>query len=339
MKKGIKNYFQNAVLVIFTFAVSGIAAEFIYSKLTQQDDSDNFVEWTCGKSTRSLVGGYKPNCKGRWALKDRWGSFDTTFTTDEFGRRVVLNKTKSPGDSGQLFLFGGSDVLGKGVNDGETIASQLAPLTDFAVIKNYGGPGFGAQHILELLQFSDLTKEAPPNPEKNVGLFFYVDDQVNRTNGTWAIATEWGSQFPYYALDSEDKLVFKGTFESGHRYSPLLLLAKKSVLLDTLMSKASSYLSFSDADIRLTAKILAAIKEEFVSKYKNGKFYVVINPITKKSAPRLRTLLNEFGVDIIDHTKVWDPADPANQIPEGHPSPIVYQLVAQQLAKDLKNLK
>lgn len=340
MKKKAVRLLANSFLVLLTIVITGAAVEFFYRQATEVDESNNYFEWDCANNNKSLIGGFVPNCKGRWKVKEVSGAFDTSFSTDKFGRRIVFEKkNKSSSDTGQLFLFGGSEVLGKGVNDEETIANQVLQIADFVTVKNYGGPGFGVQHALELLQFSDLTKEAPPDPDRNIGILIYGDDHVNRAAGTWAIATAWGASFPYYELDSEDKLVFKGTFASGGRFSPVLLLAKKSLILDTIFAWIHGYFSFSDSNIRLTAKLILALKEEFLSKYKNARFYVVTSPITSKSTPRLQKLLKEFGVEILDQSKLWDPNSPASQIPEGHPSPAVYRTIAGQLASDLKNLK
>lgn len=78
------------------------------------------------------------------------------------------------------------------------------------------------------------------------------------------------------------------------------------------------------------------MKSEFSAKYENSQFYVIFNPITAKTSDRMKKLLSDFGVEFLDYSKVWDPKNPASVIPEGHPSPLVYRLVAEQLAKDLR---
>lgn len=337
MKKGIKAILLNSMIFLFALVGAGFVAELIYSKLVSPNETGS-EKWICGNNTKSLVRGFEPNCKGRWVKQNGSESFDIEFSTDAFGRRTVFDKVKkTASDAGQILFFGGSDVLGMGVDDRDTVANQFLSLSDFATVRNYGGAGVGPQHVLELLQQSDFVREAPPDANRNVIVFFFADHHVERVVGSWSIATAWGADFPYYALDANDQLILKGTFLSGGRYSPLQLLAKKSLLLDNVISKASSYLSFSDANIRLTAKMMAAIKSEFASRYKNARFYVLLNPITAKSAPKLKKFLTEFGVDFLDYSKVWDPQDPANRLPEGHPSALVYKSVAQQLARDLKN--
>lgn len=337
MRKRIRTIFLNIVTFLLVFLCAGVLADFCYSKFLPEGESEGIVNWSCKNHSASLIGGFEPNCKGRWIKKNGAESFDTDFSTDAFGRRTVFDKIKkSASDSGLVLFFGGSDVLGKGVNDHETIANQFFNLSDFAQVKNFGGPGFGPQQALELLQFSDLKKEAPADPVRNIGLFFYHPVHVDRAAGSWPIATEWGAHFPYYVLDSDDQLVFKGNFTSGGRYSHLQLMAKKSVLLNALILEAGNYFPFSDADFRLTAKILVAIKTTFSAKYQNAQFYVVIGPTGAKSSSKMKNLLNEFGVKYLDYSKVWDPENPASRAAEGHPSPLVYRLVAEQLAKDLK---
>lgn len=337
MKKNIQAFFLNSIIFLFALISTGFIADWVYTKLVVADVAGS-EKWICGNNAKSLVRGFSPNCHGRWVKQKGTESFNIEFSTDAFGRRTVFPKIKKMNsDSGQILFFGGSDVLGMGVEDRDTVANQFSNLSDFVTIRNYGGAGLGPQHALELLQQPDFLQEAPPDKNRNVMLFFFADHHVERVAGSWSIATTWGASFPYYVLAANDQLVLKGTFMSSGRYSPLQLLAKKSVLLDDIISKVSTYLSFGDADIRLTAKIMAAIKSEFTSRYPKASFYVVLNPITAKSAPRLKKDLTELGVDFLDYSKVWDPQDPANRLPEGHPSSLVYKAVAEQLARDLKN--
>ena len=337
MRKKIGTVLLNTAIVLLVFCVAGALANLIFIKFWTEAPAEETINWTCGNYAKSLIRGFQPNCNGRWTKKSGSRSFDVEFSTDAFGRRIVFEKAKkSTSDAGQVLFFGGSDVLGQAINDRDTIANQFFNLSDFAHVRNYGGPGFGPQQTLEYLQFGNLVKEAPPDPDRNVMVFFFGDNHVQRAGGAWAVATSWGAFFPYYALDADDQLVFKGNFTSGGRYSRLQLLAKKVRLFDDLISRASDHFNYSDANLRLTAKILAAAKAEFFAKYKNAQFYVVFSPITFRSSPKLKKLLNEFNIDYFDYSKVWDPENPANVLPEGHPSPLVYHLVAEQLAKDLK---
>lgn len=337
MKKIAKSFFLNTLIFLITFMLFGYLSNFIYTKLLENNEGNFYQKFDCSKDAKNLINGFLPNCKGRWVKKFGTESFDTVFSTDEFGRRIVFNKIKkSASDSGQVLFFGGSDVLGQGVDDQDTIANQFYNLSDFKKVKNYGGQGFGPQQTLELLQFTDITKEAPPDPDRNVFVFFYGDDHVDRAAGSWRVATGWGAAFPYYALNDADQLVYKGTFSSGHRYSSLLLLAKKIRLLDDIISNINSYFIYSDANIWLTAKMLQAIKLKLVSQYKNAQFYVVFSPITTKSGARLEKILAELNISFLDYSKLWNPYNPANKLPESHPSPRVYRIVAKQLAQDLK---
>jgi hypothetical protein len=335
MISNLRRILFNSILVFIAFALSGVLAEIIYSKVVPS--SEFLQKFPCKTPPDTLIGGFKHNCKCRWIKEEGIKSFDIEFSTDNFGRRVVYEKTKkSRSDSGQVLFLGGSDVLGKGVDDRFTVANQFLNISDFVTAKNFGGNGIGPQQTVELLQLTDLTQEAPSDDSRNVALFFFGDDHVNRAAGSWPIATAWGQGFPYYVLNSQDQLERKGSFASGNRFSALSLIFKKSRLLDDLLGFASESMAFKDSDIRLTAKMFAVMKERIFSMYKNPSFIVVLSPVTKKSGEKLKIYLKEFGVEYFDYSGLWNPDDPSNWVPEGHPSSKVYKKVAEQLAVDLK---
>jgi len=264
--------------------------------------------------------------------------YDVTYTFDEHCRRQVPNnggrkRTK-------VVLAGGSFTFGEGVADEQTIANQLAALRKDTAVYSISLPGFGPGDVLRELQERGTRTEGL-NPRGGVGVFLLIDGHLERTicksfcvqdRFAWVL-----QQRPYYRLNAHGDPVYAGSFRDSAPWKwRWYRLVFGSAFLEFV---GLPRVSWTGADFRLMAALLAQIEKEMVEKTAIDRFVVVFYPGSSNYlAQNLRGRLTKLGVRFLDYSRLdldvltdghaFFPVD-------GHPSPRSYYAIAWLLDRDL----
>src|SRR5206468_1143115 len=131
--------------------------------------------------------------------------YDVVYSIDQTGHRL------SPPDRGRdvdgcVFFFADSFIFGEGVSDDQTLPYQVGIITHgrFHIV-NFGFSGYGAEHMLAVIERGELTGHAPCEPTH----IFYaaLPHHVLRAAGK----TEFSVRGPRYALRGDGTPEYVGT--------------------------------------------------------------------------------------------------------------------------------
>jgi hypothetical protein len=310
------------------------------------------LEWVCGVLLRSQAGkepaivgpvhlttddpvlGYKPYADSTyWGTRVR-GSTDTIYhvryRTESHSLRQT--PTDSAASSKYALFFGCSMTFGEGVENGETIPSELARQVPGYHAYNLGFSGYGPHQTLVRLQ-----QRSPRNyvPEPNgVAVYTYLNDHVNRVIGTLTNYTYNGGNVPYFYHEG-DSLRYGGLMRDARPLRSWVYgkLMKSNILK---LFKIGYPFRLSDDDYALTADVLAESARAYRRQFGNDNFYVLLYPTTTSVEP-IKSMLQQRGVKVLDYSKLFPATDPKYAIRyDEHPTPLANRVLVARLVKDLK---
>lgn len=264
--------------------------------------------------------------------------YSVTYEVDDRGRRRTPT---TPGSARSSFLlfFGDSNTFGEGLGQTETLSYYSGELAATHQPYNYGVPGYGPQHMLELLNVRRLAEEVP-EPEGDA-VYFLIPAHVARVIGSSRVSTGWGRHFPYYRLGPDGGLLASGDFVHGR---PLTTLLYYFWAASKLAAASGGELPprYSERDYRLTAKILAESGRRLARQVRLHGFHVVLgqayNAPQLEVLDRMRVALGREGVAVLDYSRLLDWHDPRYRLSDVdyHNSAVANRAVALQLASDLR---
>ena len=272
--------------------------------------------------------------QGEMRTSDGQLVYRADYSFDAFGRRVT--STGGPPGSRAILFFGCSYVEGSGVNDAETIPSQVAMRTRQYDVLNYGLGSSGPQQMLVQLQQRDFDREGVAAGAEHIGVYTFLSFHVERAIGSMQVVTTFGRNFPFFDLDGSDHLVNRGTFATGR---PLRMLAYRALNKSHVVRYALRHwtdwpMSPSARDLQTTAAIVAESKAVFMRRFPRGRFLVVIYPGTRQAA--MRPWLSAQGLEVLDLSGLFDPKAPGLSISiDGHPTPAANAILAQRIVEAL----
>lgn len=252
------------------------------------------------------------------------------YTFDSLGRRLTGNNITIPRKKYALFL-GCSVALGVLVDDKQTLPSIFERIDTTYKAYNYAVSGYGTHHLLALLQNRNLRNEIPE--KDGIALYIYFHGHVNRAIGDMDSYLSWNMDSPFYYQDG-DKIVRRGSFKTGRK----------------LVSKFYEYFATTYIckyfDIHLPgklrahhfkfgAKLIEKSMLEYKKQFNNDNFYVVFLPGWDTE---IKPYLDELNIKYIDYNRLvlyWQ--DKYRFAVDGHPRPLLYKVMAEQLAKDIKS--
>jgi len=326
------NLFKNCALLFVSIMIALLVAEFAFPLFSQENIHNRGMheEFKC-RIRDSLLGSYfKPNCKSRWVRKQRDRVlFDFMFSTDHLGRRIVP-MTSFPRRKISLF-FGGSFVLGAGVNDNETLPYFFSKFLSHYKSYNYGGSGFGPQHMLASLEEKHISDEIQYSGE-DVSLFYlFLPFHISRAVGTIDITNRFGRHFPYYDYGDDKTLKRKGSFESGRPFKARLYsLIWKSRILKFFFSHVLT--RDSEKDLLLTYKIIEQAYKKFQGEFKSKNFYVILYPTYNvKITKKIITLLKSSKIKYLDYSNELALLEEDFKVGDGHPNAKAYAHLAKKM--------
>lgn len=262
-------------------------------------------------------------------------NYDVVYRVDEFGQR------ETPGNpEGETVLFlGGSFTFGEGVEDHETLPAVFSRVTDHQYnVVNFGASGWGPHQMLRIIETDRPTRRIG-GPVRHV-FYSMIRHHIVRSAGR----AEWDPYGPCYELNSRGDIEYRGPFRDRFAKAVFKLL-HRSWLGDALVR---AYLSQSpgDRDRQRFAKIVARSAELVREKY-DAPFTVIIWGSESEENQK------EF-MELIEYLKQeWSPYDirivVLSESPVGreinserisedrHPNPRAYELLADLLAKLIKD--
>lgn len=211
------------------------------------------------------------------------------MTTDQFSRRI--SGTKKTDNA--IVLFGGSVLLGTGVNDDQTIASELQKRVNNYSVYNYGSRATSPNNVYRYLHFNDLKNELP---HKNFH-FIYANSYVTAHSVNAAPEySGWLNMSPWFVLEG-DKLVYKGKMMDRPYHEKYLKLGSSG------MYQASGSSGFLLKDnFPLLCALYKGLDRKLKSLYSEARFTVVNFPLSdsEDQIKFLNKCLMESNVEFID---------------------------------------
>jgi len=253
------------------------------------------------------------------------------YHIDQFGRRVSPSTKPDSLYNEFAMITGCSFAFGYGLNEHETLGYFADSLIGMRAY-NYSVSGYGTQQTLELLKNSNLHSEiAEPN---GVLIHLFIDDHIKRLIGSRRLIKLWASHFPYYYLDG-DELKRDGSFWSGrHIQSRFYRAISESAFIGLFDIDVPWFVT--DAHLKLFSAVINEAKKEFLKQYPEGRFVVIIGP-NSELAPRVKNVLNETGIEVLDCSKLLNKEKKEYKIhwTEGHPSAKYHLEIADSLRQFL----
>lgn len=263
--------------------------------------------------------------------------YDVAYEIDDRGRR---HTPTSPGPTRRSFLlfFGDSNTFGEGLGQADTLPYYAGRLAAGHRPYNYGVPGYGPQHMLELLNVRRFADEVP-EPE-GYAVFFAIPAHIARVIGSSKVSTGWGRHFPFYQVGSDGGLVATGDFVHAR---PLTTLAYHFWNKSSLAAALDVDLPprYTKQDYRLTARILAEAGHKLARQVRLRGFYVILgqayNDPQLRVLEELRAALAREGVPYLDYARLVDAGDPRYRISEfdAHNSATANRAIAARIVSDL----
>lgn len=129
--------------------------------------------------------------------------YDVKYTITKDGLRF---SGKEAGKSAVVF-FGGSFTFGEGVENLETLPSQICIQSKYKYSAyNFGFHGYGPHQMLAAIE-NGLVKKIVRKDVK-AGIYSAIFSHMDRAAGL----TSWDHQGPKYTLNKENKLIYSGRF-------------------------------------------------------------------------------------------------------------------------------
>ncbi|MCH8903791.1 MAG: hypothetical protein IIA45_07760 [Bacteroidetes bacterium] len=250
--------------------------------------------------------------------------YDVSYNIDH-GMRITKPKNLSA-PSAVINMLGCSVLFGTGLNDDQTIASQLSAITGREV-KNYGVEGYGTQQI------HSIIKNNPEMNNSGLALYIFTNDHVSRVIGTMEVYNSWGREMPYFKI-ADAELEYAGNFQDDRPYRAWVyqVLGKSSIVKYFKLNFPSS---INDSHLFLTFKLMEVAHLAYEEGGSTNSFYVIFYPGSSFSR-ELIPLLEEAEISYLDYSDLFDRRENKFHIPgDGHPSRYANQILAQQIARDL----
>ncbi|MBK7856415.1 MAG: hypothetical protein IPJ79_17335 [Bacteroidetes bacterium] len=256
------------------------------------------------------------------------------YTTDSMGRRVTTLPIIHEKNKKYAIFFGCSIAFGLFVNDNQNIPAFFEGIDTNYVTYNYAAGGFGTHQMLALFEHRNLKNYIQ---QKNGSAFYiYFGGHPKRAIGDMFSYLYWNADCPYYDWQG-DSLVYKGSFKTGRKitswfyekFSKTFFCRYYNIQLP---GKLRSY------HYQFTLQMIKQSYNQYKKQFGNDNFYVVLMPGWKDE---MAVYLKHTDLKVIDCTNLV--SDYWNEkyyfLGDGHPRPLFYKLVAQELQKQMNNLR
>jgi hypothetical protein len=216
--------------------------------------------------------GYAPNAGARVTARkvnENEIIYDVIYTINSNGLRTTPPPNKIP--VGCVVFFGDSNVFGEGVNDKESLPSQVAVKNEGRyAVANLAFSGYGPHQMLALLQGNHVERLAGCSPTHFI--YWCIPEHVERVAGR----VSWDRHGPRFKLDSNGGVVRDGNFDS-----PVALLGSSMrSLLHSWMDRFVVWEMFTgragDAELDLLIRIIRKAASLSREQYMDSEFHVIL---------------------------------------------------------------
>ena len=327
------------ISLVFSFGLAEVVYVVYTTKIQKLVPKFSREKFDCWQKPTEVINNLKPNCRSQWTktVNDEV-VFDVEVNTNLNGLRVTdTSQTKNNNDDLVMF-FGASNVYGHGLPDNQTIPSMFHQMTGAKNIYNYGGGGFGPQHMLYAFEENDMKNKINYNGNgRKMAVYFYSDGQVTSAIGSLSVISGQSQEFPYYKLDSNNVLVRTGMLKDKFS-SQLILLAAQSSLLSKFIYWFEEKTDYRDKNIDYTVQFAIQAAHKFKELYASDDFYVVFTPIRSHyGRERAKETLQKNNIKYLDYTELLGEAKPEYRLHalDSHFSALANKLQTEQLVKDV----
>jgi hypothetical protein len=271
--------------------------------------------------------------------------YDVTYSTDANGRRIAPSHLEGQ-SLGCLLFFADSFVFGDGVNDDETFPYLVGLKTRGRYrIVNFAANGYGAEHVLAVIERGDLATWQPCEPTHV--LYAALPHHVHR-----AVGKDWSRRGPRYRVTPSGALEYQGTTPDAGKAT--VVSEDGSALGRRLMDqvwKSRIYLAWStsperttESEIELYFAIVRKAYRLFKRRWPDAKFHLIswdIHDFYANGRARFHKGIKsvEATVHFIDdilpgYTK--NPVKYGHHVSDLHPNAMAHEMVAAYLVERLE---
>ncbi|MFN8790677.1 MAG: hypothetical protein ACK5Y2_04395 [Bdellovibrionales bacterium] len=262
--------------------------------------------------------------------------FQGRYSTDALGRRLTLPQV----DGAQALVVDGcSFTFGDVIQDHETLPSQLQKILPKTKVVNLGFPGRSPASSYYAANLDNWKIVEDLKDKQTVLVYVFIDFHIDRilANSSWMRDKLHYAQEPIYRLEN-DKLVFKGL--SDEYYSGLFGAVFKWYTRSQFYSTFRRELLHYDRayKMKLTSELIQEYFKSAATALKTPKKFLVIHPWSWNYNQDLKELLSGTDVKILDYSAydVQKLLNGHDRTLEGHPSPLLNELLAHLILADIK---
>jgi len=255
--------------------------------------------------------------------------YSYTLKTNQHGVRYS-EKFKNKKANRFLLLYGGSFVLGEGIEETETLSFFFNQSLKNTLAYNMGTIGIGPNYMLAHLlspQFKKIPKESSGDM-----IYFYIDNHNSRANG-FLQEFPWVKSTPYFTFSSTGAPQYEGSIENARPvYSALIKFMRDYLEWD----KIGNFPKAFDSHYRYTCKLIQSSHQQFLKLYPSGRFFVYLHPISRvENHDSLRNCLT--GLNVISSDINYTEGDTIKD--DGHPTHRLNQKVVREILQKIPYLK
>jgi hypothetical protein len=262
--------------------------------------------------------------------------YDVHYSIDPQSRRLTQNLHSGP-CSEALLVMGCSFVFGEGLEDAETLPSQLGVAAPELCSYNYGFRAWGPGNLLQRVRMPGFAAEFPEQQGRAV--YVFIDHHLARLVGNLSLSRLnpiWRWVLPDFRLDSQGRLEFRGIMARSRPLESRIhrLLGASGLLRHFTVDFPAR---FGEQDYRLFTSVVTELKAELARRKGIREFTLVFYP-GSQLAPVLIPYLQGAGIRVLDYSRldlgklVESPAIPGEGV---HPSAAANRVLAERLARDL----
>jgi hypothetical protein len=234
-----------------------------------------------------------------------------------------------------LLLLGCSYIFGSGLNDYETLPSQIAKLSPDFHVYNWGFSGYSASSLLLRIRNTALRDQV--HESKGIAAYYFIDSHINRVMGSMNVVGNWGDYLPNIEEGPKGEFVYKGSFlDSRPRLTKLYkFLVSRAFMrifrIDIPRAK--------DSDLKFFVSMISEIRDELRKKTGTETFYFIFAPGSQNYREQLVPFLEAAHIHYLDysHWSVDGLTGGKSTIPyDSHPTAEFNRKFAPHLVRDLK---
>lgn len=271
------------------------------------------------------------------------GVYRVRYEIDEYHRRVTPVEHPENRLCVALF-FGCSFTFGTGVNGDDTLPAQFGRTLDCFVPVNCGFGGYGPQSFWVQARNPYLLGSLPHM--RGVAIYTFIDDHVNRLAGAPGVVMTWGARLPRLT-EKNGQITQLGLFIDDLSATDWMLQRVRTLHLFRFIA---ARMSMPEPDIGTRARQLDFVAHVLIDAARNLRermaelqVCVVAFPGATLGSGLFDRLAGE-PILCLDYSELPELAghserelhigDGGPGYP-GHPSPLLYQLVAERLTRDI----